>query len=107
MGHDNPYAQFRGKTLSLTDYLAADRTVLANERTVLAYGRTALALFVTGLTMVRFFDSGVTSVLGWILMPAGVLTMIVGLRGYLKMRRRMAALEGEAPSPSPPTEEHP
>src|SRR4030095_4329956 len=43
---ENPYVRFRGHTLSLNDYLAIDRTVLANERTLLSYTRTALTMLV-------------------------------------------------------------
>ena len=43
--------------MSLTDYLAIDRTVLANERTLLSYGRTAVGMVVVGGTIIRFMDA--------------------------------------------------
>lgn len=101
--HD-PYARFNAEQLILRDHLAADRTVLANERTLLAYARTALALVVGGLTLVRFFGTGFTSVLGWLLIPLGVLTMVIGTRAYLRMRKRIKLLERAVPSHLPEEE---
>jgi len=65
-----------------TDILASYRTILANERTVLSYVRTALTMFVAGVTFVRFFDSTIVHVIGWTLMPLGLITLLVGVYRY-------------------------
>lgn len=101
--HD-PYDRFTAEQLILRDLLAADRTVLANERTFLAYARTSLALVVAGITLIRFFGTETTSILGWVLIPLGVLTMAVGTRAYLRMRKRIRLLESGVPSHVPQEE---
>jgi putative membrane protein len=70
----------------LRDHLAIDRTILANERTFLAYVRTALALIVAGVSFVKLFDAIPIQVLGWFFIPAGVATLVVGVRRYQRMR---------------------
>ncbi len=75
--------------LFLRDHLAAQRTVLANERTFLAYIRTALTLLVAGVSFIRFFGSGVIQVLGWMLLPLGVFTLVKGVISFKKMARRI------------------
>ncbi len=100
----DPYERFSAEQLILRDHLAADRTVLANERTLLAYARTALALLVGGITLVRFFETEITSILGWILIPLGVLTMVIGTRAYLRMRKRIRLLESGVPNHAPQEE---
>jgi len=67
---------------STTDILASFRTILANERTVLSYVRTALTLFVAGVTFVHFFDSTLIHVVGWIFIPLGLITVIIGVFRY-------------------------
>ncbi|MBD3290366.1 DUF202 domain-containing protein [candidate division KSB1 bacterium] len=67
----------------LRDHLAADRTVLANERTILAYIRTALTLMVAGVTFIKFLDLIVFEIIGWIFIPASIITLVVGLRRYI------------------------
>ena len=67
---------------SITDILASFRTILANERTVLSYVRTALTLFVAGLTFVHFFDNPIIQVIGWIFIPLGLTTVVIGIYRY-------------------------
>ena len=50
----NPYEAFRGHKLSLTDYLAIDRTILANGRTLLSYARTSPAMLAVGGSLFKF-----------------------------------------------------
>ncbi len=91
---DNPYVKFRGHTLTLNDYLAIDRTVLANERTLLSYTRTALTMLVIGGTCIKFFDSIWIEVVGIIFLLGALATFIIGWRRYLRMRAYVgAALE--------------
>ncbi len=75
--------------LFLRDHLAAHRTTLANERTFLAYIRTALTLLVAGVSFIKFFGSVVIQVLGWILIPLGVFTLVKGIISFRKMARRI------------------
>lgn len=78
-----------GGHMILRDLLAENRTALANERTFLAYVRTALTLFVAGVTFIRFFGYVLTEIIGWILIPLGIFTMIKGLISYREMNRRI------------------
>lgn len=70
----------------LRDYLAIDRTILANQNTFLAYIRTALTLFVAGITFIRFFDQVVVEIVGWVFIPIGLATFVIGLIRYNKKR---------------------
>jgi putative membrane protein len=91
---DNPYVRFRGQPLTLNDYLAIDRTVLANERTLLSYTRTALTMLVIGGTCIKFFDSLWIEIVGLVFLLAALATFIIGWRRYLRMRAYVgAALE--------------
>ncbi len=96
---DNPYVKFRGQTLSLNDYLAIDRTVLANERTLLSYTRTALTMLVIGGTCLKVFDSHWIEVVGIVFLALSLVTFLVGWRRYQRMRAWVnAALEHRSTS---------
>lgn len=69
--------------------LAAERTRLANHRTFLAYQRTALTLFVAGVTFIRFFDNLIVEIIGWIFVPAGILSVTIGVIRYRRIRNRI------------------
>lgn len=88
---DNPYVRFRGQPLTLNDYLAIDRTVLANERTLLSYTRTALTMLVIGGTAIKFFDSIWMEVVGVIFSLAALGTFVIGWRRYQRMRAYVSA----------------
>jgi putative membrane protein len=100
---DRPYSELNKEKLILRDYLAADRTVLANERTFLAYIRTALTLFAAGVTLIYLFPYALIQVVGWLFMPLGLITFIVGFRRYRRLGSRLRALEATARS-TPHTE---
>jgi len=68
-------------------HLAAERTVLANERTLLAYVRTALTAFIAGVTFIRFFDTLIIEIVGWIFLPVSLVLFLVGIWRYRKMKR--------------------
>lgn len=85
-----PYSRFRGQKLTLNDYLAIDRTVLANERTFLAYGRTALALAVVGGTCLKFFDTPWIHALGIGLIVVGISVAARGWMRYFKTKQLLA-----------------
>ncbi len=80
---------------SLTDHLAADRSILANERTMLSYTRTAITLFVTGVTFIRFFDRPVLTVIGVMFIPAALFFLITGVRRYVRCDRFLRYLKEE------------
>ncbi len=84
-----PEQNERGEELILRDFLALDRTALANERTLLAWVRTALAFFIAGATFIKFFDTTVMTVTGWIFIPAGAVLLLLGLRSFRNTRRRV------------------
>jgi len=68
---------------------AIHRTILANQRTFLSYLRTALTFFVAGISFVKFFEYVIVEVIGWIFIPIGVITFVVGLYRYNKLRVRL------------------
>lgn len=70
-------------------FLAAERTRLANHRTFLAYQRTALTLFVAGVTFIRFFEHVLFEVIGWVFIPAALVTVLVGIIRYRRIRNRI------------------
>jgi len=99
----NPYTRFRNQDLSLNDYLAIDRTVLANERTLLSFGRTALTLVVLGGTLIKFLEPGWWHALGWFFIAAGAAMMWRGWVRYQQMRQLLrAALEELTGTPQHP-----
>jgi putative membrane protein len=69
--------------------LAEIRTRQANERTVLAYARTALTLIVAGLTFIRFFQDFYIVLLGWIFVPVGLVTLILGIYRYNQTKKHI------------------
>ena len=90
--HRDAYSHVDHNRMELRDYLAIDRTILSNQNTFLAYVRTALTLFVGGLTFVRFFDQRLVEIIGWIFVPLGVATFIVGAVRYNKIRLVLARI---------------
>ncbi|MBL0920511.1 MAG: DUF202 domain-containing protein [Phycisphaerales bacterium] len=105
MAH-NPYTRFRGSRLSLNDYLAIDRTVLANERTGLAFARTALAMVVIGGSCIKFFDAALIQALGAAFLVGAVALSVYGWRRYRRTQRFLAvALEERTGAPEHPLKE--
>lgn len=99
----NPYEKFRGRELTLTDYLAIDRTVLANERTALAYARTALAMIVIGGTAIKFFTQWYMWAIGGVFIAGAAVVGAIGARRYLATARSLAtALEQQTGDPGHP-----
>lgn len=79
--------------LSVTDRLALGRNKLANERTLLAYIRTFLSFVVAGVSLIQFFHVVWFIVLGYCLIPAGFLILIMGAIRYYRVERRLADYE--------------
>lgn len=88
--HLDAYADIDRSGMILRDFLAVDRTILSNQNTFLAYIRTALTFFVGGLTFIKFFDQPIIETVGWMFLPIGVLTFIVGLLRYNRLRGALA-----------------
>jgi putative membrane protein len=91
--HYKAYEKIDSSRMILRDFLAVDRTILANQNTFLAYIRTALTLFVAGLTFIKFFDMFIITVIGWIFMPIGIVTFVVGFVRYNRMRIVLGRIE--------------
>lgn len=75
--------------LSLSDWLAIERTRLANERTFLAYLRTALALLAGGVTIVRLDAFQDVRWLGYAFLVLAPLVFLVGVWRLFSVRRRL------------------
>jgi putative membrane protein len=81
----------------LGDRLAIQRARLANERTLLAYVRTRLALAAGGVAVLEFLDTHPTlSVIAWILVASGVVTLAVGARRFYAARKSLPS-QGSPP----------
>ncbi len=89
----NPYETFKKDEITLRDHLAADRTILANERTYLAYIRTALTFFVSGATFIKFFESLILDILGWLFIPVAIYVFLFGSRRYLEMKKAISPIK--------------
>jgi putative membrane protein len=79
--------------LTLRDYLAAHRTILANDRTWLSYIRTALTLFVAGVSFIKFFKSPILCYTGWVFIPISIMLIIIGFLKHHKRSNMVEALE--------------
>ena len=76
----------------MRDFLALDRTRLANERTFLAYFRTFIGLFAAGVGLVKFVESQIYVVIGYIFIAISPFIVVIGVARFLYIRRRLAAL---------------
>ena len=95
------YDAFSDSELTLRDRLALDRTTLANERTFLAYARTALAILAGGVALLQLADADWAIWLGWASLPLSPFVMLIGIRRYLKTRKRL-----QQPSSQPAIKNH-
>ncbi|MGM0426648.1 MAG: YidH family protein [Thermodesulfobacteriota bacterium] len=93
---DNRPSQLGEKDVFVRDHLARYRTDLANERTFLSYFRTALACFISGLAFIKFFGHPLVAGVGWILLPTGIMTMVLGIRSYRRTNRAMRKEKAQA-----------
>jgi len=81
------------KEVYVRDHLAGYRTGLALRRTFLSYLRTALASFGGGLAMIKFSGHPLVTLLGWALLPAGIVILAQGIITYIKVNRVVQAEE--------------
>jgi len=91
-----PYSRFNCNDLILRDELAVDRTLLANERTLLAYLRSGVALLIAGLSIINFSLKDWFWVVGIARLPAGILTTIVGISRYRRMKKSILLLRRQS-----------
>jgi putative membrane protein len=75
--------------LSLTDWLAIERTRLANERTFLAYFRSSLALLAGGVTILRLEAFEDIRWLGYILLVFAPLIFLSGIWRLISVKRKI------------------
>jgi putative membrane protein len=87
------YKTFITNELNLNDQLAALRSILANERTFLAYQRTALTLAAVGFSLIKFFDELWSDITGWTFLLIALITIILGIIRYRRMRDLIFNLE--------------
>ncbi len=71
---------------------AIHRMILANQRTFLSYLRTALTFFVAGITFVKFFQELIVELIGWVFIPLGLATFVVGIYRYNQLRVRIVRM---------------
>ena len=71
----------------LRDVMATERTALANKRTFMAAIRTALALAATGAAFIKFLHDELLEILGWLLIAAGLVMLVIGSINYFRVRR--------------------
>lgn len=71
--------------LLLRDYLASERTMMSIDRTFLSYVRTSLTFFIAGMSLLKFFDTLFIHIVGWLFIPVGILTFILGVYRTLEM----------------------
>lgn len=70
--------------------MALERTRMANTRTLLAYIRSAVALFVAGAGLLKFISEIVwVYVAGVIFIIATPVLLVVGIREYFTVRKRI------------------
>jgi len=79
--------------MSLSDFLALDRTKLANERTYLGYIRTFISLLAAGIGLIRFVDIEIVKYIGFVLCFTSPLFFIVGNYKYFSMKKAITVLE--------------
>ena len=78
--------------LSLRDYLAAHRTILANKRTWMGNVRTSLTFFIAGVSFIQFFGSTAIQIIGWVFVPIGILNLIYGFFKYNQGKKMIESI---------------
>jgi putative membrane protein len=103
MIQDKDYERYT-QAMILRDRLAMDRTVMANERTFLAFTRTALSIVVVGASFIKFLNSTLFHVLGWILIPLGIMLFGFGFKRYIHVRNVLLGVVHREEKPEEQTE---
>lgn len=92
------------RELILRDELAIERTFLANERTLLAYLRSGVALVIAGVSIVHFSTEGWFWAIGFLSVPTGILTALVGVLRHNKMNGKIMSARTQKPVRGPENE---
>ncbi len=95
---DHTYQRFtEGKKdeLTLRDYLAVDRTIMANETSFMSYIRTSLTVVVAGVSIIHFFNGTVMTIVGWVFIAFAALLFIHGATRYDSMEQILHRITGE------------
>jgi putative membrane protein len=90
--NESPDSRFEGKDLSLQEQLEINLTILANEETLLAYLRTGVALLIAGALILYFSIAGWFWSVGIVCIPIGIITAIVGVARYRRMKRSISII---------------
>lgn len=86
----NIYPDFdKSKDLSLSDYLAVERTKLANERTLLAYTRSSLYLLLGALAFIQLQGYEHMRWLGYVSIIMSIIIMAIGLLRFYTLKKRL------------------
>lgn len=99
---DTPHSGLGKDELLPRDELAVDRTLLANERTLLAYLRSAIALLIAGVSIMHFSQHGWFWAVGISCIPVGILTGVVGIVRFRRMKRAIAIVSTRTKSSAGP-----
>jgi putative membrane protein len=79
----------KSKDLSLSDYLAIERTKLANERTLLAYTRSSLYLLLGGIAFIQLQGYDNLKWLGYLSLCLSVVIMAIGMLRFFFLKKRL------------------
>jgi len=77
------------KSLSLTDFLAMERTRLANERTFLAYFRTFIVFLSSGFAILKMNALREIIVIGYFLTALAPLMLAIGVGRFIYVKRKL------------------
>lgn len=78
------------KNREIRDQMAKQRTIFANERTLMAYLRTAMTVSVGGFAAIKFSNDLYLEVIGFILIPFGIL---LGVYSFIRYRNKQRLIE--------------
>lgn len=67
--------------------LAVHRTELANRRTLMAYIKTSFALAGSAIAILKLLDDSFLEIVGWILLPLALLTLLIGVADYHRVKK--------------------
>ena len=76
------------RTMTMREYLALDRTIMANEQSLLSYLRTGLAFAAGGAALLHWERTQVLAVVGGVvLIGIGLATILVGFARFNRMQK--------------------
>ena len=76
-------------SLSLTDFLAMERTRLANERTFLAYFRTFIVFLSSGFAILKMNALREIIVVGYFLTALSPVLLAIGVGRFIYVKRKL------------------